>query len=217
MTGGDQNAIALTTGPSTVRGLVINRAGDDGIEVDTGAGGSTVVGNYFGTDVSGTLGVASGYGIGRGISVKSNNVTIGGVTAADRNVVSATTLTSDPTTNHAIGFYSSASYGIVQGNYIGTKADGTGSLANARTGINVLASAANNRIGGTNAGEGNIIANSGDGGVWIRSTAGTAILSSATRSTRTQVWASTSAPRASPRTTRVTPTPAPTTCRTSRC
>ena len=36
-----------------MRGLVINRAGDDGIEIDVNAGGSTIVGNYLGTDVSG--------------------------------------------------------------------------------------------------------------------------------------------------------------------
>ena len=40
VTTGDPNAVTLETGSSTVKGLVINRSSDDGIEIDTGAGGS---------------------------------------------------------------------------------------------------------------------------------------------------------------------------------
>ena len=166
---GDLNAIALTTGASTIRGLVINGAGDNAIEVDTGAGSSVIVGNYFGTDVSGT--VADGNArIGTGgpwgaIAVKSNNVVIGGTTAADRNVISGNN-------GYGIEIYSSASNTTITGNYIGTAANGTGSLGNAAAGITIRNSAGIATIGGTTASAANVIAfNSGDG-VWLQSDAG---------------------------------------------
>jgi hypothetical protein len=71
VTADDPNAISLTSGASTVRGLVINSAGDQGIEVDSSAGGSTIVGNYIGTDVSGTVARANQW---CGIGIKSSNV-----------------------------------------------------------------------------------------------------------------------------------------------
>jgi CSLREA domain-containing protein len=158
----DPNAITLTTGATTIRGLVINRGGDDGIEVDAGAGNSTIVGNYIGADASGTQGLGNGYGI----SVKANNILIGGPTVADRNILSGNT-------NWGIGFYNSASGATVQGNYIGVTATGSGALGNSGAGIDIYGSAANHTIGGVNPNEGNIIANNGGDGIWVESTAGT--------------------------------------------
>ena len=48
VTASDPNAITLTTGASTIRGLVVNGAGDNAIEVDVGAGGSVIVGQLHG-------------------------------------------------------------------------------------------------------------------------------------------------------------------------
>ena len=169
VTASDANAISLTTGASTVRGLVINSAGDQGIEVDSGAGGSTIVGNYIGTDVSGTVARANRWS---GIGIKSSNVLVGGTSAADRNVISG-----NATSGYGgVEVYNSASGAIIRGNYIGTTATGTGVLANNGPGVRVFESATGARIGGVNAGEGNVIVGNSTRGVWIESGTGTSVL-----------------------------------------
>ena len=60
--------------------------GDDGIDVSSSAAGSVIVGNHVGVDASGLLPRGNG---DDGIDMEGPNVTIGGTTAADRNVVSA--------------------------------------------------------------------------------------------------------------------------------
>ena len=47
---------------STVRGLVVNRFTHAGLLIESG-GGHTVVGNYVGTDVSGTVALGNRHGI----------------------------------------------------------------------------------------------------------------------------------------------------------
>ena len=56
----------------------------------------------------------------------------------------------------------------MQGNYIGLNAAGTASVGNTNQGIAVFSGAANNTIGGTAAGAGNVI--SGNGQVGLRFT-----------------------------------------------
>jgi trimeric autotransporter adhesin len=160
-TAGDQNAIALTTGASTIRGLVINSAGDNAIEVDAGAGGSTIVGNYLGTDVSGTQARGnSTIGSWGAIAIKSNNVIVGGTTAADRNLISGNN-------GSGIEIYNGATGAIIRGNYIGTTVTGAAALGNAAAGIDMRNNAANNTVGGVAAGQGNTIAFNGGDGVSI--------------------------------------------------
>ncbi len=170
-TSGDANAIALTTGASTIRGLVINSAGDQGIEVDVGASNSIIVGNYLGTDVSGTVAVRNNWA---GIGVKGNNVLIGGSTVADRNLISGNVSTISK--GYGVEIYSSASGTIIRGNYIGTTVTGTGSLGNTGSGIELYGSATSAVIGGTGVGEGNIVANNGGDGIFIQSGTGSSIL-----------------------------------------
>jgi CSLREA domain-containing protein len=84
--GVDGIVLAAGSDGSTIRGLVINQFGNEGIWIN-GSSGNLIAGNYIGTDVSGTLdrGNAS-----EGIKISggaSNNV-IGGATSADRNVIS---------------------------------------------------------------------------------------------------------------------------------
>ena len=167
VTGGDANAIALNGGASTVRGLVINRASDNAIEIDTGATSSVIVGNYLGTDVSGTQALGnSTVGSWGAIAIKTNGVLVGGTTAADRNLISGNL-------GYGIEFYSSASNAVIQGNYIGTTVTGTAALANGVSGIYLHDSAASNLIGGTAAIEGNLIAHNGGDGIWVATNVGT--------------------------------------------
>jgi len=154
--GMDPNGLTLNAGNSTVRGFVINRFADDGIELDV-AGGNTIEGNYIGTDVTGTIALGNNYGI----SVKSDGNIIGGTNPGQRNIISGNN-------NWGIGFYVAASNNTVQGNYIGTDVVGTSALGNSGSGINLYNGAANNTIGGITAGTGNIIANSAGNGVTVQ-------------------------------------------------
>jgi parallel beta-helix repeat protein len=107
--------------------------------------GELVQGNLIGTDVSGTAAL----GNGTGVEINSSNNTVGGTTAAARNVISGSV------TGNAIGVYFAQPGGsLVEGNFIGTDVTGTKALGN-NTGVSVFFS--NNTIGGTAAGAGNLI------------------------------------------------------------
>ena len=84
--------MVLSTEPSTVRGFVFNGFTNQGLALRGTAGGHTITGNYLGTDVSGTVGVGSGtQGIFVG-EIGGAATTIGGDTAAERNIISANTM-----------------------------------------------------------------------------------------------------------------------------
>ncbi|MGH3146479.1 MAG: hypothetical protein ACRDTR_11830 [Rubrobacter sp.] len=82
------DGLFITASNSTVKGLVINRWGNAGVYIyGTGATGNKVVGNYLGTDTSGTKDLGNGR---HGVNVydsASNNI-VGGAAAAVRNVIS---------------------------------------------------------------------------------------------------------------------------------
>ena len=132
----------------------------DGIRVN--GNGSTIRGNYVGV---GANGECIGNGEGQGISVTGDNNIIGGNTAAARNVISCHTTVGRGDGIDIVGGFGSVSTGnIVQGNYVGTNINGqveTGYGNN--TGIVILADAEDNLIGGTGAGEGNVVAGNGEG------------------------------------------------------
>ncbi|MFB2968826.1 DUF4347 domain-containing protein, partial [Aerosakkonema sp. BLCC-F183] len=128
------------------------------------AGNNQVQGNYIGTDINGNVDLGNTFS---GIIIYSLNNTIGGTTAAARNIISG---------NNSGGISitgSTATGNQVLGNYIGTKADGTSSLGNSSHGIAIFSNAANNAIGSTTAGAGNTIAFSSADGVSIQTSAGT--------------------------------------------
>ena len=125
-----------------------------------------IVGNYLGTDVSGTQARGNAtLAVFGALAVKADGVVIGGTTAADRNVISGNTY-------YGIEIYSSASGSSIRGNYIGTRADGSGTLGNGLSGIYLQGGAFNNTIGGTAANQGNLIAGNGGDGIWVGATAG---------------------------------------------
>ncbi len=141
--------LVVSNGASIVRGLVINRFTDNGLQ-SSGA----VTGNFIGTDVSGTLDLGN---TGTGV-LGANNMTIGGNTPQLANLLSGND-------SHGI-LFTNFNSSIVQGNYIGTKADGVSALGNAGNGIHLTGgSAVFNTIGGAAAGEPNTIAFNGNDGV----------------------------------------------------
>lgn len=107
--------------------------------------GTVIQGNLIGTDVTGVNKIQNS----TGISAFGSNIIIGGDTAAARNVISG---------NNGDGIIIGGAGNRVQGNYIGTDITGSLALGNTSNGVN----AGNGvLIGGTNAGERNIIAASG--------------------------------------------------------
>ncbi|TXH81226.1 DUF4347 domain-containing protein, partial [Thauera aminoaromatica] len=118
---------------------------------------NVVIGNYIGTDATGTLdrgNAADGVDVFGG----SNN-RIGGVTAAERNIISGNN-------RNGIEIAYNVPGTLVQGNYIGTDAGGTLSLGNSLGGIWVGGGATGVTIGGTAAGAGNRIVNNPVGGLY---------------------------------------------------
>src|SRR5205807_540803 len=117
--------------------------------------------NYVGTDVTGTKALPNT----NGIFLEAPGNTVGGTAAGAGNVISG---------NAQTGIYLSdvlaaASGNVIQGNFIGTDASGTKALGNVLDGVDLFQTGtqgvANNRIGGSAAGAGNLIANNGRNGV----------------------------------------------------
>jgi hypothetical protein len=84
------NGLTLNAAGITIRGLVINRFADYGIQVS--ATGAVIQGNFIGTNAAGTAGLGnnndSPNGFGGGIGLYVGGATIGGTAPADRNLVS---------------------------------------------------------------------------------------------------------------------------------
>lgn len=148
------STLGASPAPNSVfRGLDINQTGStaaNGLFL-INASGSIIEGNYIGTDVTGTVDVGNG---AAGIEVQScGNVTIGGTTAAARNIISGNT-------GPGITFGGTVDpNNVIEGNYIGTDVTGTLDLGNDRQGISDTGQ--NTLIGGTTAGAGNVISGNG--------------------------------------------------------
>jgi hypothetical protein len=142
------NGLTISGGNSLVRALIVNRFNGKGVFINA-SGGSTVAGCYIGTNSAGTA--AAGNSVfGIAIDGSWGNV-VGGLTAAERNVISG---------NPGRGVYmNSASGNVVVGNYIGTDVTGTTAVAN---GTGVVLFSNGNTVGGTAKGARNVIS----GNVW---------------------------------------------------
>ena len=162
-TGPNVDGLVFSAGTaSEVHGLIINRFGTGGTY---GQGGSGIVvnanarvviqGNYIGTDASGNGDAGND---DWGIRLKSSGNTIGGTTAADRNVISGNGIDGI----YIDGLSSTLTGNVIQGNYIGTNAAGSAAIGNDETGIWVLNSNGNT-IGGVAADAGNLISGNGFG------------------------------------------------------
>jgi CSLREA domain-containing protein len=157
--GVDGLVLSSTADGSTIKGLVIRDFGGDGIEIQAGSNGNTIAGNYIGRLL--TTGSDSGAGTqnqGFGIHVLGANNTIGGITSADRNIVSG---------NGDDGIYitgASATGNLVAGNYVGTNAAGTSAIANGDNGVAFANGATGNTVGGSTSAYRNVISgNTQDG------------------------------------------------------
>jgi uncharacterized repeat protein (TIGR01451 family) len=138
----------IQSGNSTIRGLVITGGG-----LVLGGGSNLVVGNFIGVDASGNT--APGASTQTGIQISSNGNSVGGTTAAARNVISGNGLAGV----HINGGQSNQ----ILGNLIGTNAVGNAPLGN---GVGVwISNGSNNSVGGSATGAGNVISGNANHGV----------------------------------------------------
>ncbi len=144
---------------------------NDGNGIEVAGPNALVQGNYIGTNVSGTTiwditsldGLETVFEVGNvlsGIDVNGvSGTTIGGTTPLARNIISGNfvgiSLTNNLTTN--VG----ANSNLIEGNYIGTDVTGSINLGQGSDGIEILDSS-NNTIGGTTAGEANVVSGNGN-------------------------------------------------------
>lgn len=158
------NSIAFTSfgGDLTIGGTTAGAgnliSGNGSTETITIYGAALIQGNLIGTTADGTQPLAN---TGIGILVSTDKVvTIGGTTPAARNVIAANSI------GIVISQDSAGSNELVQGNFIGTNAAGTGALPNVSHGIQSRGPL-NLTIGGTATGAGNLISGNGEDGISV--------------------------------------------------
>jgi len=155
----------LIGGEESFERNIISGNHGDGILL-TSTRNNLIIGNYIGTDPTGTFSVANaidGKHNGIDLAMKSINNIVGGVTANLRNIISG---------NGRDGIHiSHADSNLVIGNYIGTDVTGTKTLQNSTCGvgdgIDIRYEASYNVIGGNGIGEGNLICASNNCGIRI--------------------------------------------------
>jgi titin len=151
ITGPGVNGLTLTADHCVVKGLVIQKFSNDGIDVDSSS-------NLIRDD---SVQNNAAYGVAL-IDAGSNN-TVGGTTGVARNLISG---------NGAGGvliFDNGTSGNLVEGNYIGTDAAGTTALGNGALGdgVDIGGGASNNTVGGIAPGARNLISGNKQSGVLI--------------------------------------------------
>ncbi len=153
-------AFDVSASDVTIRGLVINGFNSCIRLFVGGASNVTVAGNFLGVDPTGMTAVATTDGV---LMLGQSNNTIGGTSPADRNLISGC---------HAVGIDVSGGTGnIVEGNYVGTNAPGTGALPNVQA---IVIDSTSIQIGGSAAGAGNLVSGNNEG-ILLSNASGTTI------------------------------------------
>ena len=142
---------ALTAG-TTIRGLLINRVPGHSISTNGGVDNIEVIGNWIGTDVTGTQYMGTG---NTAILIGGSNCRVGGTDPADHNVIVGGSPFGSPTVDIETG-----GFNVIQGNHVGLNAAGTAVLATnppPSYGIALIANAHDNLVGGTVPGARNVV------------------------------------------------------------
>ena len=155
----------LVGGDATLgEGNVISANTSRGIHVDGNANPATTAnvirGNLIGTDSTGIIARPNG-DVGVRVYNGANGTVIGGSAAGDRNVISG---------NGTDGIYlqdSGTDATVIKGNYIGVDITGDAALPNGDRGIQIESGVDATVIGGSGAGEGNVISGNGTDGIII--------------------------------------------------
>ena len=131
-------------------------ANDSAIVIGAGSG-SEIKGNYIGVEPTGLAFLGNGSD-GIWVGASASNVTIGGATEEERNVISG---------NNSAGIALDGDNNIVYGNYIGLDATGRFFIRNDFGGIRIANGSSGNTIGGPLPGQGNVISGNGFNGILI--------------------------------------------------
>jgi hypothetical protein len=159
---GNYNKIGGTT--TGARNIISGNDGDAaygiGIEAVSIGGGqhNLIEGNYIGTDITGTVGLGHNQ---IGITIFGCYNTVGGTTAATRNIISGVGV--GILLQGGASSFQPTHDNVVDGNYIGTDVSGTQGVGNFLD-VFVFGNAYENLIGGPLPGEGNVICASEEGG-----------------------------------------------------
>jgi parallel beta-helix repeat protein len=155
--GASGNLIGSTNPDGSGRNVLSGNAQYGIFITDSNTTGNVVLGNYIGTDFSGSNALANGLSgilIGNG----SSSNTVGSTNPVGRNIISG---------NTQYGIYLTNTTGnVISGNYLGMNATGIAALANQKSGI-ALFGGSQNLIGGTGAGAGNVLSGNGEYGIDI--------------------------------------------------
>ena len=160
------DGVVLRSAANIVRANVIGGNKNNVTVSGAAASGNTIAGNVIGLTADGTAKLTttrSFFGI---LVSNAPGTIIGGLTAADRNVVSG---------HFVDGIWigsDAATSTVVQGNYVGTDGTGTSPLSNTQAGIRVRL-AASATIGGAAAGAGNVNGGNGGAGISLESSGST--------------------------------------------
>ncbi len=156
--GASSNTVGGTT--SLSRNVVSNNTYNGVVLTDQGTSFNVVEGNAIGTNLSETGALPNGAD-GVVIQVGASSNTIGGTATGSGDVLSG---------NRGWGVFitdAGTAYNVVQGEKIGTNADGTAAIPNAYNGLDILRGASNNTVGGSVAGAGNLISGNAYNGLVI--------------------------------------------------
>lgn len=152
----DSAANNVIGGTTAFSGNVISGNDSSGIYIaGATATGNKVQGNYIGTKTDGLSALPNARGV---IIDNAPNNSVGGTTAAERNILSGNSLYGIETRQ------AGATGNSIRGNYIGVDATGTGALGNGSYGV--LIASSRDTVGGTTAAASNIIAYNRGAGVY---------------------------------------------------
>ena len=119
-----------------------------------------ILGNYIGVNATGTAALGVATNRPDGISIASDNNTVGDGSAGSRNLISGN--------NYGISIAATqATFNAIQGNSIGTDVNGAVAIPNVQYGV-YIAGAANNTIGGTDPSLGNLISGNSLAGIFVQ-------------------------------------------------
>lgn len=151
---GYQNNLIGGTSPAARN--VISGNKNSGVYIqDAGSVGNNIQGNYIGTNVTGEAAVPNQ---GDAVSIASPDNLVGGSTPGAGNLISGN--------GAGVTIGAPATRTRVQGNRIGTNAGGSRAVPNQLWGVAIFG-AANNLVGGTAPGEGNLISGNGHDAVGL--------------------------------------------------
>jgi len=159
---------------------VVGSSKEFGLSFRDGCSGTTIQGNYIGTDYTGNATVTHSLGTGNinsaihifgllsnpGFTV-SHDFQVGGTTSAARNVIAGNTYPNGSWEPDGVSLEEGTYNNVIEGNYIGVGADGITALGNQGNGVHITGDSFDNIVGGPNANQSNVIANNGRSGILI--------------------------------------------------